>query len=181
MTPRLMLIMMCVVAAATIGGLAWVIITSTSPAPTIQAPAEAVRQADQSLVLERAPVASPQPAHQIPAKSKVQRTAKISIKPEQPHCDPLDLDLSLVEMHNRATRIIASSPTAQITGGIDHPAPAEPPPPVHRWGAGVTVDINGRLAGAWVERDLWRVRAGLDVDQRADGSITPRVRVGITF
>jgi hypothetical protein len=91
------------------------------------------------------------------------------------------VDLSLVRESDGGARVLASSPDGVVVGGLD--VPVEPiilPEPEKRWGAGLSYSPVDRTSGVWIERDVWRVRVGLDVNQAANG-IDARVRMGVVF
>ncbi len=193
--------LLLIIAAAVLGGWWWL-----QPAPVVETPAAAQRQADGSDVLERAPTKSAKPAHQIPKGAKVERTVSVTVKPKEgppampglkapadglkpgpAACPPLKVDLSLVRLPDRTKRVVASSPNGEIVGGLDVPVEtAAPPEEPARWAAGLSADPIHRLPGLWVERDVGRLRLGAEINRvrvlawGPDGTQI-RLRVGMTF
>lgn len=185
------------------------------PAPVVETAAAAVTQSDGSLVVERAPDAAAKPAHMVPKGTTVERVVRIDVRPRRPAtvnesltpggpelaalghgvvlppaaapCPSVRLDLSLVREQGGARRVIASSPDGDILRALDIPVEtAAPPPAPHRWAAGLSYAPIARAAGAWIERDIGRVRLGLDINQtrvRIGGpaDIEARLRVGVTW
>lgn len=172
------------------------------PAP-VEAYAASVVQADGSLLLERQPNASAVAPMQIPAGAKVQRLIQLRIKPhpapslasaptdpavplpaapaQAVNCQPLTLDLALVDQADHTQRVIASSPDGLILGGLDIPVaprPATRDPP--RWAAGLSYD-SARRSGLWLERDLGPLRTGVALRQDDNGGLRGELRVGIRF
>ena len=147
------------------------------PERTTAAPAE--RQQDGSLVAERAPMFQPAPpVHQIPKGGVEERRVAVRVKPKQPDCDPVQLDLSLVRIGD-GRRVVASSPNGEIISALDMPIVAAlMPAPARPWAAGGSYDPVQRRYGAWIERDIARLRVGADVMQGETGQLTAMVRVG---
>jgi hypothetical protein len=130
-------------------GLGWKIFRP-KPVATVEVAMPAARQADGSLILERAPDAKAVPAQQIPKGAKVERIEKIQVRASsapaaataptngygQPGAAPTPalpstttVDLTLLRMPDDAQRVVASSPDGTIVGGVDIPvssAPREP-------------------------------------------------------
>ncbi len=148
-------------------------------------PKPAAMQADGSLILQRsAPYLSPPKApHLLPAGSKEERRISIAIKPKPltaNDCAPVHLDLSLVRGED-GRRVVASSPDGEIISALDLPIAAEGmPTEPKRWAAGASYGVNQQAPGLWLERDLGRVRLGLDLN-KADQGIETRVRLGWVF
>lgn len=193
-------------------GITWWIMR---PTPVIETAAPAVTQSDGSLVVERAADAAAKPAHKVPKGATVERVVQIDVRPRRPAtvkdsltpadpepaalrhgvvlppaavpCPPVRLDLSLVREPDGARRVVASSPDGDILRALDIPVEtAAPPPAPHRWAAGASYAPVERAAGLWIERDLGRVRIGLDINQtrpRIAGptDIEARLRVGVTW
>lgn len=151
------------------------------PVPEDVTPAPAVVQADNSVIAERlAPAKPTKPPHQLPKGSKEERRVSLTIQPKQPECPPLKLDLSLVQVDG-GRRIVASSPDGTIIKSMDMPLEAAFLRPKPRlWAAGISSDLERERYGAWVERDIGRIRAGVDVIEDR-GDIEGRVRLGWTF
>lgn len=115
------------------------------PAP-VETAAPAVRQKDQSLVLERKPEAKPQPKHELPKGAKLERQIQVTVLPSIPtsgagtlgsgvpnpsnpvqsvsnsvQSGAITVDLSLVKMPDGTQRVVASSDQGTVIGGIDVP------------------------------------------------------------
>ncbi len=117
-------------------------------------PAPAVRQADGSLVLERRPDPTANPASEIPRGSVLERKISVEVSPRVDpapakddvfsgpnapevaahDCPPVNLDLSLVRMPDDSRRVIASSENGTLVGGLDVPvAPLASTLKPYRW------------------------------------------------
>lgn len=167
------------------------------PAPIVETAKPAEVQADGSTVLPRAPNPQAKPKHKTPKGAKVERTGQIVAQPTTPPeilacpgaptCPPVTIDTSLVRLPDGSRRVVVSSPDGQVLKGVDIPVEtAQPPPDPPRWAIGLSVDPVHQTPGLWVERDLWRARVGLDLNQtrqRVGGPTASeiRVRVGWTF
>lgn len=129
------------------------------PPPKIETPAAAVRNTDDSLVLERVlkDLKDVKIPHQLPKGSVLEREEQVVVQPyassvaqlpiigpgpvadARPStalnltpgtpCPPVRLDLSLVRMPDQSHRVVASSPDGRVTGGIDIPVVPETPLP----------------------------------------------------
>lgn len=142
------------------------------PEATIQETAEpAQRQADGSLIAERAPDAPLKPKHTIPKGTKVERDIRVDVQPTgRPDCPICTVDLSLVKLPDATHRIIASSPTGEVLSAIDVP---REPALLDRnkvWSAGVL--YNGRWGGL-VMRDFRWLSIGGAVTTEKDGGFAP--------
>ena len=185
------------------------------PVPVVETAAPAVTQSDGSLVVERAADANAKPVHKVPKGATVERVVQIDVRPRRPAtvkdsltpdgpepaalghgvvlpsaaapCPPVRLDLSLVREPDGARRVVASSPDGDILRALDIPVEtAALPPAPHRWAAGASWEPRMQTPGLWIERDLGRVRLGLDINQtrpRIGGptDIEARMRVGVTW
>ncbi|GAA5785656.1 hypothetical protein [Chitiniphilus shinanonensis] len=166
-----------------------------APVPEDTSPAAQQIQPDGSVIAARIPDPSPSPPpHQLPKGSKEERRVSVTVRPtSQPtpvmgadgtlHCEcpPATVDLSLVQVAG-GRRVIASSPDGQVIRALDvliDPAPL--PPPSRPWAAGISYGANSGTVGAWVERDLSRIRLGLDLQQREGGDLDLRLRAGWVF
>lgn len=170
--------------ALAVGGLGgyW-IGSSRAPVREDVAPADALRQRDGSLVLERMHDPAPAPApHQIPAGTKELRRVTATVKPARPDCPPTTVVSSLVR-EGDGLRAITSSPDGEVIGGSDVVVRRlDLAPPVRPWAAGMSYAPAQRQFGAWVERDFGRLRVGAEVRQPDVGdSPAVWVRAGITF
>ena len=121
------------------------------PVATVETPAAAARQADGSLILERAPDANAKPAQEIPNGAKVERIERIVVRPMAqstsaaataptngsgqlgaapiPGLPSMTVDLTLLRMKDDTQRVVASSPDGTIVGGVDIPVSAAPSEP----------------------------------------------------
>lgn len=155
---------------------------SISARPEIVSAAPAARQADDSLIAERQPSATPPKApHAIPAGAKEERRISATVQPKRADCPPLRLDLSLVQVDG-GRRVVASSPDGTVIDAIDMPIEAALiAPPPRPWAAGVSYAIRDELGGVWVERDVGRLRLGADVEEAGGGELQARVRLGWRF
>ena len=147
-----------------------------------------VQQADGSVVAERVVVSKPSPApHILPKGVHEERRVAITVKPKSQasiasgiECPPVSIDLSLVQSGD-GRRIVVSSPDGDIVNAIDMPLEAGyMPPPAKVWALGVSYGSD-RGKGVWLERDLSRVRLGLDLAQSQSGQNVARVRAGWVF
>lgn len=185
--------------AAAIGtGVGWHV---AKPKPVVETPAAQVKQDDGSIVLERKPDAKARPAHAVPKGAKVERVASVTVKPTQtgagqglrgslkpaPDCPPVRVDLSLIRLPDQTRRVVASSPDGDVVAGMDIPVEtAAPPPEPKKWAAGLSWSPNHQTAGAWVERDIGRVRLGAELNQTrpwigGPSGVEARLRVGWAF
>ncbi|TJZ60228.1 hypothetical protein, partial [Chitiniphilus eburneus] len=150
-----------------------------APVPENTAPAAQQPQDDGSVIAARLPDPAPSPPpHQLPKGAHEERRVSVTVRPTvQPtpvaaadgtlHCEcpPVTVDLSLVQVDG-GRRVIASSPDGQVIRALDVPIdPAPLPPPSRPWAAGLSYGANSGTVGAWVERDVSRIRLGLDVQQ----------------
>jgi len=150
--------------------------------PESVTPAPAVKQKDGSVVAERASPTTPtKPPHQLPKGAKEERRIAVTVKPKRADCPPLRLDLSLVQVDG-GRRVVASSPDGEVIEALDVPmAPGFVAAPVRKWAAGGSASYRGELPGAWVERDIGRIRIGAEVHEDDRGGLAGRVRLGFTF
>lgn len=161
-------------------------VKTTEPKPEVIAAAPQVTQSDGSIVIERKPEAAPSKApHKIPKGSTEERRVNLKLKPdlfvtaEGCQCDPapVSVNLSLVR-DDQGRRVVASSTGGQIVSALDVPIePTLMPPEPHPWAAGLSYG-HDKSAGAWIERDLGRIRVGAEVIRQRDQTFQGRVRVG---
>lgn len=166
----------------------------THPVSITEQPAPQVIQADASVILERKPDAAARPKQIIAKGAKVERVITITAQGQgvtlpgtiTAPCPPVTVDLSLVRDAS-GRRVIASSPDGLIVGGVD--VPVEPiilPAPANGWAAGLSFDPAHQTPGVWVERDLSRIRVGVEVNQtrRSPSAVVgaeARIRLGWVF
>ncbi|WP_375592302.1 hypothetical protein [Chitiniphilus eburneus] len=175
--------------------LGYLVGAKNAPVPEDTVPAAQQTQDDGSVIAARLPDPAPSPPpHQLPSRAKEERRVSVTVRPTvQPNpvaaadgtlhceCPPLTVDLSLVQVDG-GRRVIASSPDGQVVRALDIPIdPAPLPPPSRPWAAGLSYGAHTDTVGAWVERDVSRIRLGLDVQQREGGDMDVRVRAGWVF
>ena len=160
----------------------------------VDPPAQAQRQEDGSLVLERKPDPAAKPAQKVPKGARVERVVQVVVQPSAQPVEPLRpsgsdasvgdnltptepvstayklppvrVDLSLIRMPDKTLRVLVSSPDGTVLDGVDIPVEAGPPLPRRLlWAAGASYDPGNRTYGGWVERDLGPLRVGADVLQ----------------
>lgn len=167
--------------------------TSTSPVEVISAkPAE--RQADKSLVAERRPVAKPAPApHALPAGSTEERRISATVRPKPAgryalagapgqECDPVTLDMSLVQDGEGGRRAVVSSPDGEVLTALDIPiAAAAAPRPSHDWEVGLMYQPDRRGYGAVVARHLGGITIGAAALKPAARPAEGWLMVGMAF
>jgi len=176
---------------------------TSAPKPEVIAPVAAQSQADGSVVAARRPVAGKPPAapHVIPKGSIEERRMSATIRPsaglklpasvaqslpdacrqaiESAQCPDVRVDLSLVRQGD-GRRVVASSPDGAVVAALDMPIEAALMPISRPWAAGLSCDPGKcrHSPGAWVERDLGRVRVGVEAIREQSGSVQGRVWVG---
>jgi hypothetical protein len=107
-----------------------------------------------------------------------ERAIGVDVQPDREDCPPTHVDLSLIR-DGDGRRVIASSPDGRVIGGFDVPLVAGlMPPPARRWAAGVRYDPFWRVGGVWIERDVSRIRIGVDAGQAPRGGLQAGVSVG---
>ena len=168
----------------------------TRPAPVIETAAVAEMQADGSVVVERATTTpKAKPKQIIPKGGKVERIGSITAQGETPAeikactsvpCPPVTIDTSLVRMPDGSRRVVVSSADGTILKGVDIPVETLEVPEPKVWAAGVSLNPLNQTAGIWLERDIARVRVGVEINQTRQNIISPtsaeiRLRAGWTF
>ena len=104
-----------------------------------------------------------------------------SLSPDaKPANNPITVDLSLVRLTDDTKRVIASSPDGEIVGGMDIPIETLAYKP-RVWAAGISVDPVHQVGGVWVERDISRIRLGVDAGVNKFHDFETRLRVGVTW
>lgn len=150
--------------------------------PEDVAPAAGVVQADNSVITPRvAPPAKPgKPPHQLPKGAKEERRIAVTVQPKAEDCPPLSLDLSLVQVDG-GRRVVASSPDGEVIASQDTPLEAAFVPAKPRlWAAGASADLRREKYGAWLDRDIGRLRIGAELVEE-QGELSPLIRLGWTF
>ena len=134
-----------------------------------------VRRSDGSVILERQPAAKPAVVHKLPAGGKRERVVHVDIKPTAPDCPLCSVDLTLFKLRDGSRRVVASSTTGEVVTGID--IPLMPSEPDLKWAAGLSY---GQGVGGWLDRDIGRLRIGIEVND-TDAGVEARGRVGFRF
>ena len=168
------------------------------PQPVIETAKPAVVQPDGSTIIERTDTQpSVRPPHVVPKGAKVERVVQVKVKPKvviadgikaapslspdaKPANNPITVDLSLVRLKDDTKRVIASSPDGEIVGGLDIPVETLSYTP-RVWAAGISVDPVHQVGGIWVERDISRIRVGVDAGVNKFHDFETRLRVGVTW
>lgn len=135
-------------------------------------PASAVAQSDGSVVIEKRPDPKHKPEHKIPSGGKVERDVTVTVKPTAPpvagKCPDVKVNLSLVRLEDKTKRVVASSPSGAVVGGLDIPVEdAEPLPEPKLWAVGGVASTRGNY-GAFVDRDFGWIRTGVQVNSVKD-------------
>lgn len=186
----------CVLAAAGIGVYSGMMIERSMEVPEDVSPAPEERLPGGGLKLERAlqsaPDAQELPPTPVPPGATVERRVRVVAKPEPvsradelPPCDcpPVTVDLALIR-EGEGRRVLAWSPDGRILGGLDVPIVAGLVPASQPWAVGVSYDPFDGTPGAWVERDLGRIRVGVDLHQERNAlasGLAVRLRAGWRF
>lgn len=182
-------------------GLGWVL---WRPSRVVETYAQAVRQVDGSLVLERKPNAKAVPKHTVPRGATVERVASVTVLPSAPPiptssslspelpgvtahtCPPVTVDLSLVRLKDGTRRIIASSPDGEVVGGVDIPIESAPPNKDLKNAGGVSYNPLDKTYGLWYQRNKGPLVMGLDVLQQkapltGASGVAVSIRLGVRF
>lgn len=166
---------------------------ASAPQPEVISPAVAQSQPDGSVVAARAPASSLAAAgkasHQIPRGAVEERRVSVTVKPHAPvpgagQSNPVEpasvrVDLSLIRQ-GEGRRVVASSPDGDIVGALDVPIEPALMPVSRPWAAGLSCDPARcrQTPGAWIDRDMGRVRLGVELVREYSGGVHGRVRVG---
>lgn len=187
-----------VLALSIIGAAIAVVLLWPHPRPVIETAKPAVVQPDNSLILERTDTQpSVKPPHVVPKGSTVERVVQVKVKPKvviadgikdapslspdaKPANNPITVDLSLVRLKDDTKRVIASSPDGEIVGGMDIPIETLAYKP-RVWAAGISIDPVHQVGGVWVERDISRIRLGVDAGVNKFHDFETRLRVGVIW
>ena len=187
-----------VLALSIIGAAVAVVLLWPRPQPVIEVAKPAVVQTDGSTILERTDTQPGfKPAQVVPKGATVERVVQVKVKPKvvisggikaapslspdaKPANNPITVDLSLVRLKDDTKRVIASSPDGEIVGGMDIPIETLAYKP-RVWAAGISVDPVHQVGGVWVERDISRIRVGVEVGQNRYRDFETRLRVGVTW
>lgn len=153
-----------------------------APKQVTEAPATAARQADGSLVVERtATNPKAKPANAIPKSGKAERAIRVDVQPERADCPVCTVDLTLVRMPDDTRRVVASSPTGVVMGGLDVPILPIEVDKNHPWAAGISRGTGGESWGAWLDRDIGPLRIGGEANKTGEDQFEARLRIGIRF
>ena len=189
-------IVVLVIAAILAGGGAVAGWYFTRPAKVIETAAPAVVQTDGSTIVERAPTTpKARPKQAVPKGAKVERVGSITAQGITPDeikactavpCPPVTIDTSLVRLPDGSKRVIVSSADGTILKGVDIPVETQEIPEPKVWAAGVSLVPQNQTMGVWIERDVARVRLGVEINQTRQTLASPvsaevRIRAGWTF
>lgn len=153
-----------------------------APKKVTEAPAAEARQPDGSLALGRtATNPNAKPVHAIPKGGKAERAIRVDVQPARADCPVCTVDLTLVRMKDDTRRVVASSPTGAVMGGLDVPILPIEIEKKHPWAAGISRGTGGESWGAWLDRDLGPLRIGGEANKTAEDKFEARLRVGIRF
>jgi hypothetical protein len=150
-------------------------------------PAAAQRQADGSLVLERAATnAKAKPAAAIPKGGKAERIISVTVQPARADCPVCTLDLTVVRMPDDSRRVVASSPTGTVLGGLDIPVLPISIERKRPWAAGASRGTESNSWGIWLDRDAGRFRVGVEAnkigaDIGGGDKYEARIKLGLNF
>ena len=187
-----------VLALSIIGAAIAVVLLWPHPKPVVETAKPAVVQSDGSTILERTDTQpEAKPPHVVPKGASVERVVQVKVKPKvviadgikdapslspdaKPANNPITVDLSLVRLTDDTKRVIASSPDGEIVGGMDIPIETLAYKP-RVWAAGISVDPVHQVGGVWVERDISRIRLGVDAGVNKFHDFETRLRVGVTW
>lgn len=156
------------------------------PAPVpVEQPKPAVMQDDGSLIIERAPTTpAARPQQRLPRGARVERITTVTVRPDPTAGNDIAVDMTLVRESDGGRRMIASSPDGRVVGGLDIPVDTIFPAS-GTWAAGLSLDPIHQTPGVWLERDLRRLRIGVEANRvatRGDGRGNElRLRVGWVF
>lgn len=140
-----------------------------SPQPAQSLPGNAV-------MLERKPVAKARP---IKPGTTVERAITATVQPDDPECEPVTVDLQLIQ-DGEGRRIVADSPNGRVIDGSDTPVRPLVFAESLKWAAGVSCEPADcqRTPGIWVDRDFDRVRIGAEVAMQPDGKPQITAKLG---
>lgn len=159
-----------------------------APVPEVVQARPEVHQADGSVIAATVPGDSaaaralPTPTAAAPRGGVLQRTERTVLQPRPTAasaCPPVTVDLQQYQQGD-TVRVVASSPDATVLSSVDVVMrPQLLPPPDRPWAGGLSYGTD-RAVGVWVEHDLGRLRAGLEVERSAVAT-TARVRLGVRW
>lgn len=151
-----------------------------------ETPAAAARQSDGSLLLERKPDAKAKPMHAMPNGGKAERKVSVDVQPARADCPICTVDLTLVRMPDDTRRVVASSPTGEVLGGLDVPIVPLKIAKDYPWAIGGSRGTGSEAWGLWVDRDIARIRIGGEVNKTGvsvdgDDRYEARIKLGFRF
>lgn len=168
----------------------------TKPEKVIEIAKPEEKQPDGSIIVERTATApTTKPKQIVPKGAKVERVGSITAQGITPDeikactavpCPPVTLDTSLVRLPDGSKRVIVSSADGTILKGLDIPVETQEVPEPKPWAVGVSLNPLNQTAGVWVERDIARIRIGVEINQTRQNIASPtgaeiRLRAGWTF
>ena len=157
------------------------------PEQVVETPAAEAVQKDGSRVLERtATTPKARPAHALPKGGKAERKISVDVQPERADCPLCKVDLTLVRMPDDSRRVVASSTTGTILGGLDVPILPIEVDRDHPWAAGISRGTSGESWGVWLDRDFKMLRIGTEInkietDTNRDDKYEARIKLGLIF
>lgn len=156
-----------------------------APKQIAETPTAEKRQGDGSLVLERKPDYRAKPAHAVPKGGKTERIFRVDVQPERQDCPTCTVDLTLVRMPDEMLRVVASSQTGTVMGGLDVPTVPLSIEKRHPWAAGISRGTGEESWGGWLDRDFDFLRVGIEANKTGEdhsgGKYEGRIRLGILF
>lgn len=140
--------------------------------------AQAIKQTDGSLVLERNPYEKPKKIL-MPTGAELFRQANFIVSTKT---DKLNLSVSLVKMPDDTLRTIVKTDKGEVIGGTDVPIDMLHRPVDYTWNAGFI--LGDQLKGIYVQKFYKRFNFGLDLYQHFDNfhkQLGYNVRIGYSF
>lgn len=153
-----------------------------APKHAIETAAIEQRQGDGSLIVERtATNPKAKPVHTIPKGGKAERVVRVDVQPERADCPVCTVDLTLVRMPDDMLRVVASSPTGSVIGGLDIPAVPLLSDEQHHWAAGLSRGTGEESWGGWLDRDFGVLRIGIEANKTDVDKVEGRIKIGVRF
>ncbi len=160
--------------------LAWAL-WPPAPVHEIVTPAPQVRQADGSVIAQRAPDPKPAPPRHVLPKGAVEERRESIVVAPAPAASSVEVDLSLVRMPDNGRRVIASSPDGTVVSALDIPIePGLVPLPPKPWAAGLSYGTDHSV-GVWIDRDVGKLVLGAQLARQQDGRVQAQLRAGVRF
>jgi hypothetical protein len=171
--------------------------------PVVETATPAVRQADSSLVLARAPNARAKAPAIVPKGQTLDRVVEATVQPAEPvivHdtilvpagparavvkvdtvlAPPVRLNITYTDLPDGSHHVIASSPDGTVTAGVDIPVKNAIAPRLAKWSAGFVRNFQAAAYSAFVTRDLGPVLVYGDVAPK-QGPAPAHVSAGISL